>query len=86
MVNPEVRLIIFFAAEDAKIHLTIQFSSVTQLCPTLCDHMNLSTPSSSLSVAAYLSITISLYSQLKQDQELTVAHIVNSLLPNSDLN
>ena len=26
MVNPEVRLIIFFAAEDAKIHLTIQFS------------------------------------------------------------
>ena len=27
-----------------------------------------------------------LYSQQKQDQELTVAHIVNSLLPNSDLN
>ena len=22
----------------------IQFSSVTQLCPTLCDHMNCSTP------------------------------------------
>ena len=28
----------------------------------------------------------SLYSQQKQDWELTVAHIMNSLLPNSDLN
>ena len=28
----------------------------------------------------------SLYSQQKQDQELTVAEIINSLLPNSDLN
>ena len=27
-----------------------------------------------------------LYSQQKQDQELTVAHIMNSLLPNSDWN
>ena len=27
-----------------------------------------------------------LYSQHKQDQELTVAQIMNSLLPNSDLN
>ena len=27
-----------------------------------------------------------LYSQPKQDQELTVAQIMNSLLPNSDLN
>ena len=27
-----------------------------------------------------------LYSQQKQDQELTVAQITNSLLPNSDLN
>ena len=27
-----------------------------------------------------------LYSQQKQDQELIVAHIMNSLLPNSDLN
>ena len=25
-----------------------------------------------------------LYSQQKQDQELTVAHVMNSLLPNSD--
>ena len=27
-----------------------------------------------------------LYSQQKQDQELTVAQIMNSLLPNSDIN
>ena len=27
-----------------------------------------------------------LYNQQKQDQELTVAQIMNSLLPNSDLN
>ena len=27
-----------------------------------------------------------LYSQQKQDQELTLAQIMNSLLPNSDLN
>ena len=27
-----------------------------------------------------------LYSQLKQDQKLTVAQTMNSLLPNSDLN
>ena len=28
----------------------------------------------------------SLYSQQKQDQELTMAQIMNSLLPNADLN
>ena len=46
MVKTEIRLIIFFAAEDRE----------------------------------------ALYSQQNQDQELTVAQIMNSLLPNSDLN
>ena len=46
MVNTEIRLIIFFAAEDGE----------------------------------------ALYSQQKQDRELTVAQTMNSLLPNSDLN
>ena len=46
MVNIEIRLIIFFAAEDGD----------------------------------------ALYTQQKQDRELTVAQIKNSLLPNSDLN
>ena len=46
MVNTEIRLIIFFAAEDGE----------------------------------------ALYRQQKQDQELTVTQIINSLLQNSDLN
>ena len=46
MVNTEMRLIIFFAAEDGE----------------------------------------SLYSQQKEDWELTVAQIMNSLLQNSELN
>ena len=46
MVNTEIRMIIFFAANDGE----------------------------------------ALYSQQKQDWELTVAQIMNSLLPNSDLN
>ena len=46
MVNTELRLIMFFAAEDGE----------------------------------------ALYHQQKQDLELTVAHIMNSLLKNSDLN
>ena len=46
MVNTEIRLIMFFAAEDGE----------------------------------------ALYSQQKQDQELTVAQIMNSLLQNLDLN
>ena len=46
MVNTEIRLTIFFAAEDG----------------------------------------YALYSQQKHDWELTVAQIMNSLLPNSDLN
>ena len=46
MAKTEIRLIIFFAAEDGE----------------------------------------ALYSQQKQDWELTVPQIMNSLLPNSDLN
>ena len=46
MVNTEIRLIIFFAAQEGA----------------------------------------ALFSQQKQDRELTVAQIMSSLLPNSDLN
>ena len=45
MVNPEIRLIIFFAAKEEKLYTVSK----------------------------------------KQDWELTVAQIMNSLLPNSDL-
>ena len=46
MIKTEIRLIVFFGAEDGE----------------------------------------ALYSQEKQDRELTVAQIMNSLLPNLDLN
>ena len=46
MVNTEIRLITFFAAEDGE----------------------------------------TLYSQQKQDQDLTVVQVMHTLLPNSDLN
>ena len=48
-------------------------SEVAQLCPTPSDLMDCSHGEA-------------LYSQQKQDKELTVAQIMNSLLPNSDLN
>ena len=40
MANTKIRLIIFFTAKA----LSVQFNSVTQLCPTLCNLMNRSTP------------------------------------------
>ena len=43
MVNTEIRLIIFFAAKDREA-LSVQFTSVAQLCPTHCDPMDCSPP------------------------------------------
>ena len=43
MVNTEIRLIIFFSVKDGEA-LSVQFSSVTQLCLTLCNPMNCSMP------------------------------------------
>ena len=34
----------FFEAQSSHIELTVQYSSVAQSCPTLCDPMNRSTP------------------------------------------
>ena len=51
MVNSKIRLIIFFAAKDVEA-LSVQFSSVTQSCLTLCNPMSRSMP-------GLLSITIS---------------------------
>ena len=70
-------------------------SEVAQLCPTPSDPMDCSLPGSSVHeifqarVLEWRAITFSdtaLYSQQKQDWELTVAQIMNSLLLNSDLN
>ena len=73
----------FYAAAAAKL---------LQSCPTLCDPIDSSPPGSTipgiLQARTLEWVAISgeaLYSQQKQDQELTVAHIMNSLLPNSDL-
>ena len=66
---------------------------VAQSRPTLSDPMDCSPPGSSAHgilqarVLEWGAIAFSgeaLYSQQKQDWELTVAHIMNSLLPNSD--
>ena len=37
-------MIVNFAGKQKYLHPLVQFSSVTQLCPTLCDTMNSSTP------------------------------------------
>ena len=65
-------------------------SEVTQSCLTLSYPMDCSSPGSSIRGIFQARVlewgAIALYSQLKQDRELTVAQIMNSLLPNSDLN
>jgi len=72
----------FYAAAAAKL---------LQSCPTLCDPIDSSPPGSTipgiLQARTLEWVAISgeaLYSQQKQDQELTVAQIMNCLLPNSD--
>ena len=70
-------------------------AKVLQSCLTLCDRIDGSPPgllSTGFSRQEYWSRVPlpspgeALYSQQKQDQELTLAQIMNSLLPNSDLN
>ena len=51
-------------------HYSVQFSSVAQSCPTLCDPMNCSTPG--LPVHHHLP-------------EFTRTHILKSVMPSSDL-
>ena len=43
MVNTEIRLIMFFVAENGEA-VSVQFSSVTWSCPTLCNPMDCSMP------------------------------------------
>ena len=67
-------------------------SEVAQLCPTLNNPMDCSLPDFSIHgifqarVLEWGATAFSVYQLAKQDQELTVAQIMNSLLPNSDLN
>ena len=61
-----------------------QFSSVAQSCPTLYDSM----VNTKIGLIIFFAAKDgeALYSQQKQDWELTVAQIMSSLLPNLDLN
>ena len=66
-------------------------AKLLQSCPTLCDPVDSSPPGSTipgiLQARTLEWVAISgeaLCSQQKQDQELTVAQIMNCLLPNSD--
>ena len=77
------------------MHESESESEVAQSCLTLSDPMDCSLPGSSIHgilqarVLEWGAIAFSgeaLYSQQKQDRKLTVAQIMNSLLPNSDLN
>ena len=81
------------------ISVYIYFSViVAQSCPNVCDSINCSLPGSSTHGITRWSILKSdglyslqpkmeaLFSQRKQDWELTVAQIMNALLLNSDLN
>ena len=43
MVNTEIRLIMFFVAKNGEA-VSVQFSSVTWSCPTLCNPMDCSMP------------------------------------------
>ena len=68
-------------------------AKLLQSCPTLCDPIDGSPPGSTipgiLQARTLEWVAISweaLYSQQKQDQELIMAQIMNSLLPNSDSN
>ena len=72
MVNTEIRLIIFFAAKGRE-------DSTHGHCQMVNTEIRL----------IIISVTYNgevLYSQQKEERELTVAQIMNSLLPNSDLN
>ena len=76
-----------------KIYAAAAAAKSLQSCPPLCDTKDGSPPGfpipGILQARTLEWVAISgevLYSQQKQDQELTMAQIMNSLLPNSDSN
>ena len=100
MVDTEIRLIIFFAAKDGEAlysqqkqdwELTVALVIET---PSSNNTREDSTHGHHQMVNTEIRLIIffaakkgeALYSQQKQDWELTVAQIMSSLLPNSDLN
>ena len=80
MANTEIRLIIFFAAKDGQPLNSHQKEEDS----THESHQMVNTEI--ILIILFVAKVGALYSQQKQDHELTVAHIMNSLLPNSDSN
>ena len=97
MVNTEIRLILFFAAKDGEALQSQQKQdwelTVVQTCAlpisredSIHGHHQMVNTKIRLILFFAPKDGEALYSQQKQDWELTVDQIMNSLLPNSDLN
>ena len=84
MVNTEMRLIIFFAAEDGEALYSQQKQDNTREDSTHGPHKI----NTKIRLIMFFAAKDgeALYSQQKQDWEMTMAQIMNSLLQNSDLN
>ena len=82
--NEEVQRLIEFCQENALVIANTLFNN-TREDSTHGHHQMVNTEIRLITIFAAKDGE-ALYSQQKQDQELTVAQIMNSLLPNSDLN
>ena len=83
-------MIIEWFALETNRDLSVVFEIGTKYCilDSFVDHDGYSISSKGF-LPAVVDIMVNgeaLYSQQKQDQELTVAQIINTLLPNSDFN
>ena len=93
MVNTEIRLIIFFSAKYGDGITDLMDVSLSELRELVIDREawhaaihGVAKSRTRLSDWTELKDGEAVYSQKKQDWQLTVAQIMNSLLPNSDLN
>ena len=77
MVNTEIRLIMLFALHQITLQLIALLNSIH-------GHHQMVNTKIRLIIIFAAKDGEALYSQQKQDQEMTVAQIMNSLLPNSD--
>ena len=83
--NEAGQRLIEFCQENALVIANTLFQQ-HKLCPCVHGHHQIANTEIRLIIFFAVKDGDALYSQQKQDQELTVAQIMNSLLPNSDLN
>ena len=93
MVNTKIRLIIFFSAKYGDGITELMDTCLSELQELVMDREaccaaihGVAKSQTRLSDWTELKDGEAVYSQKKQDWQLTVAQIMNSLLPNSDLN